>query len=220
MTAPGHIRDASASFVSFDQGGGSPVSASELVADCVGAPTAPTPVVHGAPNGAAAVHAAAPTAVSAVVPASADAPLRHRLFRGRPVLRRIGFVVGYEALSVLFTVVVLSALLGHSGGESTFLAILLSTVATGWNYIWNTIFEAIERRFGVKGRGAGARAVHAVGYEGGVLVFTIPLVAFMLGIGLLEAVMIEGGLLVFFLVFTVVYTWAFDRVFGLPDSAR
>ena len=36
---------------------------------------------------------------------------------------------------------------------------------------------------------------------------------------LLEAVMIETGLLVFFLVFTVVYSWAFDRVFGLPASA-
>lgn len=144
----------------------------------------------------------------------------HRVFRGRPVLRRIGFVAGYETLSVLFTIVVLSGLLGHAGGESTFLAVLLSTVATGWNYIWNTIFEAIERRFGVKGRGAAARAVHAVGYEGGVLVFTIPLVAFILHVSLLEAMMIEGGLLVFFLAFTVIYTWVFDRVFGLPDSAR
>ncbi|MBO1806660.1 PACE efflux transporter [Leucobacter ruminantium] len=144
----------------------------------------------------------------------------HRVFRGRPVLRRVSFVVGYEALSVLFTVFVLSALLGHHGGESIFLAVLLSTVATGWNYIWNTIFEAIERRTAVKGRGAAARAVHAVGYEGGVLVFTIPLVAFMLGVSLIEAVMIEGGLLVFFLAFTVIYTWIFDRVFGLPDSAR
>lgn len=144
----------------------------------------------------------------------------HRIFQGRAVLRRVVFVVGYESLSVLFTVVVLSGLLGHGGGNSTVTAILLSTVATGWNYIWNTVFEAIERRRGVSGRGALARAIHAVGYEGGVLVFTIPLVAFMLQVGLLEAVMIESGLLVFFLIFTVTYTWVFDKVFGLPDSAR
>lgn len=147
-------------------------------------------------------------------------PVREELsfFQARPILRRIVFVAGYEGLSVLFTVVVLSALLGHGGGESTLTAILVSTTATIWNYAWNTMFEAYERRRGVTGRGVRVRALHALGYEGGVLLFTIPLVALMLGVGLLEAFLIEGGLLVFFLVFTVVYTWAFDRVFGLPAS--
>lgn len=142
-----------------------------------------------------------------------------RFFQSRPVLRRVAFVAGYEGLSVLFTVVVLSAVLGHGGGTSTLTAVLLSTVATIWNYLWNTLFEAIERRRGAVGRGALARTVHALGYEGGVLVVTIPLVAIMLGVSLLEALVIESGLLVFFLVFTVSYTWAFDRVFGLPASA-
>ena len=142
-----------------------------------------------------------------------------RFFQARPVLRRVVFVAGYEGLSVLFTVVVLSSLLGHGGGQSTLTAVLLSTTATIWNYVWNTIFEAVERRTGATGRGVGARALHAIGYEGGVLVFTVPLVMFMLGLGLIEALMLEGGLLVFFLVFTVVYTWAFDRIFGLPASA-
>ncbi|MBL3698733.1 PACE efflux transporter [Leucobacter luti] len=143
-----------------------------------------------------------------------------RFFQARPVLRRVTFVAGYEGLSVLFTVFVLSALLGHSGGESTLTAILVSTTATAWNYVWNTIFEALERRSGATGRGARARALHAIGYEGGVLLFTIPLVALMLHVSLLEALVIESGLLVFFLVFTLGYTWAFDRVFGLPASAR
>lgn len=204
MTAPGHISDAPASSLP-----------SEFL------PQLPPEPQQAAPS-SEALSAALRTVAPSVGPRSAapSVGVLHRVFRGRPVLRRVSFVVGYEALSVLFTVFVLSALLGHHGGESMFLAVLLSTVATGWNYIWNTIFEAIERRTAVKGRGAAARAVHAVGYEGGVLVFTIPLVAFMLGVSLIEAVMIEGGLLVFFLAFTVIYTWIFDRVFGLPDSAR
>lgn len=143
-----------------------------------------------------------------------------RFFQARPVLRRVVFVLGYESLSVLFTVVVLSGLLGHGGGASIVTAILVSTVATAWNYVWNTIFEALERRFGATGRGARSRALHAIGYEGGVLLVTIPLVALMLGVGFLEALAIEAGLLVFFLVFTLLYTWVFDRIFGLPASAR
>ena len=137
-----------------------------------------------------------------------------------PVLRRIIFVAGYEILSVLFTVLVLGSLLGHDGGQATLTAILLSTTATIWNYVWNTLFERAERRFGWTGRGALIRAIHAFGYEGGVLVFTIPLVAFMLGVSLGEAFMIEGSLLVFFLIFTYVYSWAFDKIVGLPESAK
>ena len=41
------------------------------------------------------------------------------------MLRRIVYVAGYEGLSVLFTVVVLSVLLGPGGGQSTGTAILV-----------------------------------------------------------------------------------------------
>jgi uncharacterized membrane protein len=30
----------------------------------------------------------------------------------------------------------------------------------------------------------------------------------------------QAGLLVFFMVYTFVYNWCFDRLFGLPASAR
>ena len=49
--------------------------------------------------------------------------------------------------------------------------------------------------------------------------FLVPAVALILGIGLGEAFLIEAGLLVFFLVYAAVYAYAFDSVFGLPDSA-
>ncbi len=137
-----------------------------------------------------------------------------------PILRRVIYVGGYEILSVLFTVFVLGGMLGHSGGQATLTAILLSTTATIWNYAWNTLFERAERRFGWTGRGVLVRLGHAFGYEGGVLVFTIPLVAFMLKVSLVEAFMIEASLLVFFLVFTYVYSWAFDKLVGLPESAK
>ncbi|MGR4010515.1 PACE efflux transporter [Leucobacter sp. 1207-22] len=151
-----------------------------------------------------------PLAVSNAKPA--------RFFGGSPVLRRVVFVIGYEGFSLLFTIFVLGMLLGHGGANSTLTAVLLTLTATGWNYLWNMIFEAIERRSGITHRGPLMRAIHAFGYEGGVLIFTIPLVAITLGVSLLEAFVIESSLLVFFLIFTVVYTWAFDKVCGLPSA--
>ncbi|MEB4613501.1 PACE efflux transporter [Leucobacter sp. M11] len=149
--------------------------------------------------------------------ARAETPRRAAM---RPAVRRLVYVGSYEALSVLATTVVLSGLLGHQGGASTITAIAVSTVATIWNFVWNTIFEAMERRYRLKGRGWVVRAVHAVGYEGGLLIATVPMVALILGVGFVEALMIESGMLVFFLIFTYVYSWAFDRIFGLPESAQ
>lgn len=146
--------------------------------------------------------------------------LTPRYFALHPRLRRIVFVAGYEGLGVLFTTLVLGGMLGHGGASSFTTAVLVSTAATIWNYLWNTIFEAIERRRGAQSRGVVSRSIHAFGYEGGVLVFTVPIVALMLKVSALEALAIEAGLLVFFLIFTVVYTWAFDAIFGLPASVQ
>lgn len=177
---------------------------------------------------AATAAAALSTAATRVVAATGQIataivrskPRDARFFNDAPVLRRVAFVAGYEGISLLFTIFVLGALLGHGGGESTLTAVLVTVTATTWNYVWNMMYEAFERRRGMRGRGVWSRVLHAFGYEGGVLVFTVPLVAFLLGVSLWEALMIEGGLLVFFLLFTVAYTWAFDRVCGLPASAR
>lgn len=138
----------------------------------------------------------------------------------RPAVRRAVYVGGYELLGALFTVVVLGAFLGHGGSESTVTALLVSLTATVWNYAWNSLYEWAERRFHIKGRGPLMRVVHAIGYEGGLLLFTVPLVAFILRVSLVEALAIEGGLLAFFLVFTYVYSWVFDKIFGLPASAQ
>jgi uncharacterized membrane protein len=44
--------------------------------------------------------------------------------------------------------------------------------------------------------------------------------ALWLNIGLWEAVLTELGFLLFFMVYTVAFTWSFDHLFGLPESAR
>ena len=52
------------------------------------------------------------------------------------------------------------------------------------------------------------------------LLVLIPLMAWWFGVGLWEATLMEAGLLLFFLVYTYAFNWAFDRVFGLPASAQ
>lgn len=60
---------------------------------------------------------------------------------------------------------------------------------------------------------------HGIGFEGGLAVMLIPLTAWWLETTLLNALFVEIGILVFFFVYAVSFTWAFDRIFGLPQSA-
>ena len=48
----------------------------------------------------------------------------------------------------------------------------------------------------------------------------VPVMAFWLETTFLAAFLANLGLLAFFFVYAIGYTWAFDKVFGLPLSAR
>lgn len=49
---------------------------------------------------------------------------------------------------------------------------------------------------------------------------TIPLFAWWLDISLWQAVVLDAGFLLFFLIYTFIFNWGFDHVFGLPLSAQ
>ncbi len=95
----------------------------------------------------------------------------------------------------------------------------MSTVALGWNYVFNWLFEAWESRQIVKGRSFRRRLAHGIGFEGGLVLMLVPVMAYWLETTLLKAFLADLGILAFFFVYAIAFTWAFDRVFGLPQSA-
>jgi uncharacterized membrane protein len=60
------------------------------------------------------------------------------------------------------------------------------------------------------------RALHASGFEAGLLVLVMPLYMFWYSVGPWTAFKMEAAILLFFLVYTFVFTWIFDTVFALP----
>lgn len=125
----------------------------------------------------------------------------------------------YEAIAILAASVGLAAMSGrglmHAGG----LAVATSAVAVVWNLVFNSLFEAWEARQARRGRSLLRRIAHAIGFEGGLVTFLVPLIAWWLEVSLRQALLMDLGLVVFFLIYTFVFNWAFDRVFGLPASA-
>ncbi|QNN57328.1 PACE efflux transporter [Diaphorobacter ruginosibacter] len=133
--------------------------------------------------------------------------------------RRVIYVTLYELIAVICASALFMAAgqsVGHSGG----MAVAASTIAIAWNVAFNTLFEMWEARQPVKGRSTTRRIAHALGFEGGIALALIPLMAWWFNVSLWQATVMEAGLLVFFLFYTYAFNWSFDRLFGLPASAQ
>jgi len=137
-----------------------------------------------------------------------------------PRTRRVVQAILYELFAVAFVSPVLSIAFDEPPASSFGLAVVLSAIALTWNYMFNAIFERWEARQPVRGRSFARRLAHGLGFEGGLVVILVPVMALWLRISLLAAFVANLGLLVFFFVYAIVFTWAFDRVFGLPESAK
>lgn len=138
----------------------------------------------------------------------------------RPALRKVIYAVSFETLGVAVASAGLLAMSDASVGQSVSLSVVTATVALCWSYIYNSLFEAWEARQTVRGRSFARRSAHALIFEGGLVLILVPVMAWWLKVGLLEALIYEAGLIVLFIAYTYVFTWGFDRVFGLPVSAR
>lgn len=135
------------------------------------------------------------------------------------VKRKVVYVTLYEAIAIAAASLGLVWMSGSGLVHSGVLAVASSAIAVVWNLAYNTAFEAWEARQPVRGRSALRRVAHAVGFEGGLALILVPLFAWWLAVGLWEALLMDLGLLLFFLVYTYVFNWSFDRAFGLPASA-
>ncbi|QLQ18770.1 MAG: PACE efflux transporter [Exiguobacterium profundum] len=137
-----------------------------------------------------------------------------------PALRKIVYAVSFELIGILVAGLGLKFMSGAETDSSLVFAALSATLAMVWSYLFNSVFEAWEAR--QPSREADLRpprpACRAV--RGGLTLILLPLTAWWFQVGLLTALWLEAGLIVLFLVYTWVFTWSFDRLFGLPQALR
>ena len=135
-----------------------------------------------------------------------------------PRTRLVLQAVLYEVFAIAFVGPVLSYAFEKPPASTLGLAIVLSSIALAWNYVFNSLFERWESRQSMKDRTFARRLTHGLGFEGGLAVILVPVMSLWLNISALEAFVANLGLLAFFFVYAIAFTWGFDRVFGLPES--
>jgi len=93
-----------------------------------------------------------------------------------------------------------------------------ATLATLWNYLYNLLFDlAMLRLRGHVAKTLSIRVVHALLFEGGLLLILLPFIAWYLDISLLDALIMDLSFAAFYLVYTFCFNWAYDLIFPVPE---
>jgi len=135
------------------------------------------------------------------------------------VKRKLVYVTAYEIIGMAISALGLALLSGSVPSSTGPLAVIITTIAVSWNFIYNALFERWESRQTSRTRTLKRRIAHAVGFQLTLVVYLIPLIAWWMGISLLEALLLDMALIVIIPCYTFVFNWAFDLLFGLPASA-
>jgi uncharacterized membrane protein len=135
------------------------------------------------------------------------------------VKRKLVYVTAYEIIGMAISALGLALLSGHAPSSTGPLAVVITTIAVSWNFIYNSLFEWWESRQVSRTRTLKRRILHAVGFQLTLVVYLIPLIAWWMGITLWQALLLDMALIVIIPCYTFLFNWAFDKLFGLPASA-
>jgi uncharacterized membrane protein len=142
-----------------------------------------------------------------------------KVSQGRSTPDRLRMAIGFEVIGLLLLIPIGSFVLNKPASELGWLAVLMSLIATWWNYQFNQLFD----RYYLAPRGRTyktqpERIYHAVGFECGLLIAILPLTAWYLNISLWNALLLDLGFMLFYLVYGYFYHWLYDLVFS-PKTA-
>lgn len=130
----------------------------------------------------------------------------------KTTFQRIINITGYQIGSLGAIIPVVSLITGHGFSTLGLLTVFITTFCTCWNYLFSYWFDLhLDAKGRVHERTVKDRMFHALGLEVGIIWFTTPVIAWWLDIGLVEAIVMDLGLIIAYLVYTFVYNWMFDK---------
>ena len=129
----------------------------------------------------------------------------------KSLTERIGQAIGFEVLAVLICTPLLAWLMDKPVVDMGVATIAIGLIALAWNVLFNGLFDRLLKRL-KRTPSAVTRVIHALLFEGGLVAVSVPLIAWWLDVSLLQALILDIGVLLFFLPYTYVYHWAYDVV--------
>ncbi|EMP4205754.1 PACE efflux transporter [Klebsiella variicola] len=122
---------------------------------------------------------------------------------------RIFHAVIFEVTANVIIALSVAWLMNVSVLQSGSLSVISALTAMAWNFVFNKIFDSLQKKHGFQ-RTFLFRAIHAVGFETGLIITLIPVAMVMLDLTMTEAFFVEIGLVLFFLPYTMLFNWLYD----------
>lgn len=134
---------------------------------------------------------------------------------------RIRQVALFEIIGLILITPGFALASGQPFAESLGLLAVLSLIAALWNGAYGTAFDWCEGR--LTGRTADIRppllrVVHAAGFEGGLLLISLPVIAWWTGMGWWAALLADLALAFVYTAYAFVFNLAYDRAFPISKG--
>ncbi|ABZ77956.1 transmembrane pair domain protein [Shewanella halifaxensis HAW-EB4] len=126
------------------------------------------------------------------------------------ILERVFHSVLFEILAVTFSIIGLAIFTDFEVKSLSGMMIVVATIAMIWNFIFNWSFDRIVTGDKEK-RPLKMRVLHVTLFEVGLLFFTVPVMAYILKIGILEALIMDLGVTVFITIYAFMYNLIYDH---------
>lgn len=124
---------------------------------------------------------------------------------------RIFQAVLFEVLAVSLSIMGLAIFTNYDVTALSGTMIVVATIAMIWNFIYNWIFdyfftgEKIQRTLSL-------RIFHVVLFELGLLIATVPVMAYLLNVSIWEAFVMDIGVTIFITIYAFTFNWIYDNV--------
>ena len=128
----------------------------------------------------------------------------------RSLKERIFHATLFEILGIIFATPLAMWLTKKPALSMAALSAVISGMAMLWNMLFNWIFDVLQRRLHFR-RGILIRILHACCFEIGLIIMVVPLVAWWIETTLWHALVVDIGLVLFFLPYSFFYNLIYDK---------
>ena len=125
--------------------------------------------------------------------------------------RRMIHALSYEIILLIIIAIALSFIFEVPMEVTGTLGIAMAVTSVIWNMIFNHFFEKFEQKRKLK-RTIPVRILHAIGFEGGLMLATIPMVAYAMNMSLWQAILLDFSMTMCILVYTFIFQWCYDHI--------
>ncbi|WP_394155212.1 PACE efflux transporter [Loktanella salsilacus] len=136
----------------------------------------------------------------------------------RTLADRIRHAISFEVLALLLIVPLASFVFHQPMHDIGVISVVSATIAMLWNVVYNFLFDLwLKRKSGSTLKSRGMRVLHAMLFEGGLLVALMPFIAWYLQISLAQAFVMDVSFALFYMGYAYAFNWGYDWLFPLPE---